>query len=123
MDPEMTVLSEASQTQKDRYHMTSLTHGIQFKNDTYPQWTYLQSRNRCRRRQQTCSCQGWESWEREGPGVWDEQMQTLGWINTKVLLYSAGTYVRYPVIPNGKEYEYMHVTESLYYTPYTNAAL
>ena len=46
MDPEMTVLSEASQTQKDRYHMTSLTHGIQFKNDTYPQWTYLQSRNR-----------------------------------------------------------------------------
>ena len=37
MDPEMIILSEASQTEKDRYHMTSLVHGIQFKNDTYLQ--------------------------------------------------------------------------------------
>ena len=37
MDPEMIILSEASQTEKDRYHMTSLIHGIQFKNDTYLQ--------------------------------------------------------------------------------------
>ena len=30
----------------------------------------------------------------------------LGWINNKVLLYSTGSYIQYPVINhNGKEYE------------------
>ena len=36
----------------------------------------------------------------------------IGWINSKVLLYSTGNYIQYPVINhNGKEYEneYMHV--------------
>ena len=28
MDPEIIVLSEVSQTQKDKYHMISLIHGI-----------------------------------------------------------------------------------------------
>ena len=43
----------------------------------------------------------------EGLGVWDQQMQTIiGWINNKVLLYSTGNYIQYPVINhNGKEYE------------------
>ena len=30
----------------------------------------------------------------------------IGWINNKVLLYSTGNYIQYPVInQNGKEYE------------------
>ena len=30
----------------------------------------------------------------------------IGWINSKVLLYSTGNYIQYPVINhNGKEYE------------------
>ena len=30
----------------------------------------------------------------------------IGWINNKVLLYSTGNYIQYPVINhNGKEYE------------------
>ena len=32
-----------------------------------------------------------------------------GWINNKVLLYSTGNYIQYPVInQNGKEYIYMY---------------
>ena len=40
----------------------------------------------------------------------------IGWINYKVLLYSTGNYIQYPVINhNGKEYEkeYIHITELL----------
>ena len=33
MDPEIIILSEVSQTEKDKYHMISLIHGI-LKNDT-----------------------------------------------------------------------------------------
>ena len=36
----------------------------------------------------------------------------IGWINNKVLLYSTGNYIQYPVINhNGKEYEkeYIHI--------------
>ena len=45
-------------------------------------------------------------WERGALGVWDGQMQTTtGWINNKVLLYSAGNSIQYPVINHdGKEY-------------------
>ena len=40
----------------------------------------------------------------------------IGWVNNKVLLYSTGNYIQYPVINhNGKEYEkeYICITESL----------
>ena len=45
----------------------------------------------------------------------------IGWINSKVLPYSIGNYIQYPVIShNGKEYEeniyiyiYVCITESL----------
>ena len=40
----------------------------------------------------------------------------IGWINNKVLLYSTGNYIQYPVINHkGKEYEkeYICITESL----------
>ena len=41
----------------------------------------------------------------------------IGWINNKVLLYSTGNYIQYPVINhNGKKYKknvYICITESL----------
>ena len=52
-------------------------------------------------------------WESKELGVWDQQMQTVtitGWINNKVLPYSTGNYIQYPVINhNGKEYEKVKV--------------
>ena len=57
-----------------------------------------------RHRKQTC--QGTEE-GRDGLGVWGEQMQTIyrEQINNKVLLYSTGNYIQYPMINhNGKEY-------------------
>ena len=66
---------------------------------------------RHRHRKQTCGCQG----GREGGGGldWEFGMGLAGckllhidWINNKVLLYSTGNYIQYPVINhNGKEFE------------------
>ena len=59
-----------------------------------------------RHREQTCGCQGeggavdWEF------GISRCKLLYIGWINGKVLLYSAGNYIQYPVINhNGKEYK------------------
>ena len=42
----------------------------------------------------------------------------IEWKNNKVLQYSTGNYIQYPVINhNGKEYE----KESFFFTPETNA--
>ena len=60
-----------------------------------------------RHREQTCGCQGGSGegmdWEF---GVGRYKLLHLGWINNKVLLYSIGNYIQYPVINhNGKENE------------------
>ena len=50
----------------------------------------------------------------------------IAWINNKVLLYSTGNYIQYPVIDyNGKEYEkaYICITESLYCIEEINVTL
>ena len=62
-----------------------------------------------RHREQTCGCQGgggmgggmeWESGVSRCKSLYRE------WINNKVLVYSTGNYIQYPVInQNGKEYE------------------
>ena len=55
---------------------------------------------------QTQKTDFWPPKERDGLGVWDQYMQTRGWIKDKVLLYSTENYIQYPVInQNGKEYE------------------
>ena len=51
-------------------------------------------------------------------GVSRCQLLYIEWRNNKVLLYSTGIYIQYPVINhNGKEYEkehiYIRITESL----------
>ena len=57
-----------------------------------------------RRREQTCGCQGGRmDWEF---GVSRCKLLDIEWINNKVLLYSTGNYIQYPLIKhNGKEYE------------------
>ena len=81
-------------------------------------------------KEQTGGCQAGEWWERDGLGVWDQQMQTGIYRMDKqqVLLYSTGNYIQYPVINhNGKEYEkesvYICITESLCYTAVINTTL
>ena len=75
-----------------------------------------------RYRQQTCGCQGGgrggKDWEF---GISRCKLLYIGWRNNKVLLYSTGNYIQYPVIKhNGKEYKkeyiYICITESLCYT-------
>ena len=61
-----------------------------------------------RHREQTCGCQGggmdWEF------GISRCKLVYIGWINNKVLLYSTGNYIQYPVINhNRKEYEKEYV--------------
>ena len=61
-----------------------------------------------RHKEQTCGCQrgggrGGKDWEF---GISRCKLLHIGWINNKVLLYSPGNYIQYPVINhNGKEYE------------------
>ena len=58
------------------------------------------------RREQTSVCQGGRRWGRAGLGVWGYKLLYVEWINNKVLPYSTGNYIQYPVINhNGKEYE------------------
>ena len=50
-------------------------------------------------------------WGRHGFGVWDLQMQTtilhIKWINNKVLLYSSGNCIKYPMENNIKKSIYV----------------
>ena len=61
-----------------------------------------------RHREQTCGCPGGgagggKDWEF---GISRCKLLYTGWLNNKVLLYSTGNYIQYPVINhNGKEYE------------------
>ena len=61
-----------------------------------------------RHREKTCGCQGGEGrggmeWEF---GISRCKLLCKKWINNKVLLYSTGNYIQYPVINhNGKEYK------------------
>ena len=58
-----------------------------------------------------------DEWEKDALGVWDTRCKLLyiEWINNKVLLYSTGYYVQYPVINhNGKEHEIVHKDICIY---------
>ena len=68
---------------------------------------------------------GGKNWEF---GISRHKLSYIGWIDNKVLLYSTGNYVQYPVISqNGKEHEkeyiYIYITESLCCTAETNTTL
>ena len=45
-----------------------------------------------------------------GVGISRYKLLHIGWINNKVLLYSTGNYIQYPIINhNGKEYEKKYI--------------
>ena len=61
-----------------------------------------------RYREQTCGCQGEGGWGKDEweVGVSKCKLLYTERINNKVLLYSTGNYIQYPMINhNGKEYE------------------
>ena len=66
-----------------------------------------------RHREQTCGCQGGGKLRGGMDGEFGISRCKLlhrEWINNKVLLYSTGNYIQYPVIiHNGKEYENKHI--------------
>ena len=81
-----------------------------------------------RHREQTCGCQGGEI--RTGGLDWElgtsrYKLLYIKWINNKVLFYSTGNYIQYPVINHsGKEYKInIYITESLCCTPEINTKL
>ena len=79
-----------------------------------------------RHREQICACQGGGmNWEF---GISRCRLLYIEVVNNKVLWYSTGNYIQYPVINhNGKNYEkeyiYICITESLCYTAEINTAL
>ena len=77
-----------------------------------------------RHREQTCGCQGGgKDWEF---GISRCELLYTGWIDNKVLLYSTGNHIQYPVINhNGKQYEkeYICITESVCCTAEINTTL
>ena len=59
-------------------------------------------------------------------GVSRCKLVLVEWINNKVLLYSTGNYIQYPVINHDKKeciYIYICITESLCYTAKNNTTL
>ena len=63
---------------------------------------------------------GKRAWGRDKLGVWDQQIQTTLYRmeNNCDLLYSTRNYIQYPIIHhNGKEYEKIYITKSLFCTP------
>ena len=123
MDLEIIILNEVSQkkTNNVQYH-------LYVESKIWHKWTYVWNKTNQKKtyryREQTCGCQG----EGEGKdwefGISSCKLLYTGWINSKVLLYSTGNYIQYPVInQKGKEYEkkkiyiyIMCITESLCYT-------
>ena len=104
------IISEVSQ--KDKYHMISLICGI--VNTMQMNLSMTETESQTYRR----------DWWLPGEKGWRGKVGSLGladaklhaeWINNKVLLYSTGNYIRYPVINHtgkGFEEECMCITES-----------
>ena len=104
----MIILSDASQKEKAKYHMISLICGIL---NTTKEHIY-ENRNRLRYKNRLVVAKGegvgggkdWEFGVSRGKPLYIE------WINNKVLLYSTGNYIQYPVTNHsGKEYIYIYI--------------
>ena len=105
MDLEIMILSELSQTEKDKYHII------------WHKWTYLRNRNRLtdiENRLVVANGGRGMDWEF---GIGRCKLLYIGWINNKILLYSTGNYIQYPGINhNGKECIYMYNWITLLYS-------
>ena len=105
MQLKMIILSEVSEKEKGKYHMTSPLCGIY----NMAQMN-LSKKQTHRHTEQTCGCQGGRG--REGKdwefGVSRCKLLYIEWINNKVLLYSPGNSIQYPGI-NHDEKECIYV--------------
>ena len=121
MGPEVIILREVRQKEKDKCHMI---YHVYVESKVQHKGTYL--RNSHGYREQTCSCQGGTGRKNWEFGISRCRLLYTGWINNEVLLYSTWNYIQYPVINhNRKEYEgsiYMY-SESLFCIPETNTIL
>ena len=105
------------------------TYMVEFK--IRHRWTYLQNRNRLtdiENRPVVTKVGEVEEGRSGSLGISRCKLLYIGWMNNKVLLYSTGNYIQYPVINhNGKEYEidciYICITESLCCTAEINTTL
>ena len=83
--------------EKDKYHMISLTSGIQYMVQTN---LSIEKKQTHGHREQTCYCQG----GRGGRGVdWEFgisrcRLLHLEWISNEILLYSTGNYIQSLVV-------------------------
>ena len=104
MDLEIIILSEVSQKRKTN----TIWYHLYVESKIVHKWTYLLNRNRLTDIENRVMVA-----KEEGKGGLDWEFGTsrckllyIGWINKKVLLYSTGNYIQYPVTNhNGKEYE------------------
>ena len=118
------MLHEISQTQKDKYHMISLTCGI-YETDTNELIYKTEIDSQTQRTDLWLprkGSRGGKEWEF---GISRGKLLYIGWINNKILLYSTGNNIQYPVTNrNGKEYEKnICITESLSCTEEINTTL
>ena len=94
------------QSQSERKTPYDITYMWNLKCDTNHIST--KQKQTYRNRKKTCGCRrkrcrGEKDWEF---GISRGKLLAIGWINNKVLLYSTGSYIQYPVINhNGKENE------------------
>ena len=114
MDLEIIILSEVSQTEKDKYHMISFICGI------YNTSHHIYETKRDSQIQRTDLWLPWGRGDRGGKewewnGISRGKLLYIGWINSKVILYSTGNYIQYSVTNHhGKEHE----KEYIFYTYY-----
>ena len=113
-DPEIIILSEVSQKEKDKY----IWYHLFMESKIRHKWTYLQDRNRLTDRENRLVVAkgegggGGKDWEF---GISTCKLLYTGWINNKVLLHNTGNYIQYPVINhNGKQYEKEYIYIYLY---------
>ena len=122
MQLELIILSEVSQKKTNTIWYQSYV-----ESKIWLKWTYLWNRNRLTDIENRLVVAkgkgggGGVEWEF---GVSRCKLLYTEWINNKVLLYSTGNYIRYPMINhNGKEYkkkECKYITESLCCTAVIN---
>ena len=108
-DLEMIILSEVSQRKTN-----IISYRLSVESKLWHKWTYLWNRNRLTGTEnRLVVAKGGEVVERRigSLGLVDANYY-IEWINNKVLLYSTGNYIQYPVINHSgkeKEKEYIEI--------------
>ena len=103
VDPEIVILNEVSQTEKDKSY--NITYMWNLKK--WLKWTYLQKRNRFIDTEYKCvvywreQMGGNVEWRLGLAGFSRCKLLYMEWISNKVLLYSTENYMPYPMINNG----------------------